>query len=150
MGATQREKILEECSRSLLGRFLTTKPYNQRAAKELPRSVWKFGTNLRIVDVEDGLFQFKFTLESQLKWVLNNSPWSFDNYPLFEQGNGIGEKSIHFLNHQLGWKYQPFPWTILALMTLSCGRKISRKLSLLSQHIKLLFDYSKHQLGNTL
>ena len=65
--AAHREKILEECPLSLLGCFLTTRPFNQRAAKELLRSVWKFGTDLRIVDTGDGLFQFKFTLESQLK-----------------------------------------------------------------------------------
>ena len=82
VGATHREKILEQCSLSLFGCFLTKRPYNQRDAKELLRSVWKFGTDLRIVDVGDGLFQFKFTLESQLKWVLNNGPWSFDNHPL--------------------------------------------------------------------
>ena len=82
VGATHREKILEQCSLSLFGCFLTKRPYNQRVAKELLRSVWKFGTDLRIVDVGDGLFQFKFTLESQLKWVLNNGPWSFDNHPL--------------------------------------------------------------------
>nr|POF15817.1 hypothetical protein CFP56_35255 [Quercus suber] len=70
MKNAHREKILEECSLSLLGHFLTTRPYNQRAAKELLRFVWKFGTDLRIVDVGDGLFQFKFTLESQLKWLL--------------------------------------------------------------------------------
>ena len=73
---------MDALSLSLFGCFLTKRPYNQRAAKELLRSVWKFGTNLRIVDVGDGLFQFKFTLESQLKWVLNNGPWSFDNHPL--------------------------------------------------------------------
>ena len=30
----------------------------------------------------EGLFQFKFTLESQLNWVLNNGPWSFENHHL--------------------------------------------------------------------
>ena len=28
--------------------------------------------------LEKGLFQFKFALESQLRWVINNGPWSFD------------------------------------------------------------------------
>ena len=67
VGATHREKILEQCSLSLFGCFLTKRPYNQRATKELLRSVWKFGTDLRIVDVGDGLFQIKLTLESQLE-----------------------------------------------------------------------------------
>ena len=82
VGGAHRSKTLEECSLSLLGRFLTSRPYNQTAAKSLLRSVWKMGSDLRIVDVGEGLFQFKFTLESQLNWVLNNGPWSFENHLL--------------------------------------------------------------------
>ena len=81
-GGTHKEKILEECSLSLLGRFLTTHSYNQGAAKSLLRSVWKMGSDLKIVDMGGGLFQFKFALEIQLKWVIHNSPWSFENHPL--------------------------------------------------------------------
>ena len=55
---THRGKILEDCSLSLLGRFLTTCSYNQSVAKSLIRSVWKMGYDPRIVDVGDGLFQF--------------------------------------------------------------------------------------------
>ena len=64
VGGAHRGKILEDCSLSLLGRFLTTRSYNQSPAKSLIRSVWKMGSNPSIVDVGDGLFQFKFTLES--------------------------------------------------------------------------------------
>ena len=74
--------MLEECSLSLLGRFLTTRAFNQRAAKFLLRSVWSMGLELHIIDVGDDLFQFKFTMESQLKWVLANGPWSFEDHPL--------------------------------------------------------------------
>ena len=79
VGGTHKGKILEKCSLGLLGLFLTPHSYNQSAAKSLIRSVWKMGSDPRIVDVGDGLFQFKFTLESYLKWVLNNGPWSFEN-----------------------------------------------------------------------
>ena len=64
VGRIHKGKILEECSLSLLRRFLTTCSYNQSPAKSLIRSVWKMGSNPSIVDVGDGLFQFKFTLES--------------------------------------------------------------------------------------
>ena len=77
--AVHREKILEEYSLSLVGKFLTTRPLNLKAAKNLLRSVWKLGSYLKIVDVGDGLLQFKFSLESQLQWVWDNGPWSFDN-----------------------------------------------------------------------
>ena len=77
--AVHREKILEEYSLSLMGKFLTTRPLNLKAAKNLLPSVWKLGNNLKIVDVGGGLLQFKFSLESQLRWVWDNSLWSFDN-----------------------------------------------------------------------
>ncbi|KAK9996497.1 hypothetical protein SO802_021183 [Lithocarpus litseifolius] len=67
--STQREKILEKCSLTLLGCFLTTRPYNLRAAKAMLQTAWKLGSDVRIIDVEGGLLQFKFTLESQLQWV---------------------------------------------------------------------------------
>ena len=52
---------------------------NLRATKNLLRSMWKLGDDLKIVDVGDGLLQFKFSMESQLSWVWNNGPWCFDN-----------------------------------------------------------------------
>ena len=74
-----RDKTLEECSLSLLRKFLAPCPLNLRAAKNLLRSVWKMGPNLKIIEVGDSLLQFKFALESQVSWVVNNRPWSFDN-----------------------------------------------------------------------
>nr|XP_023885756.1 uncharacterized protein LOC111997857 [Quercus suber] len=37
------------------------------------------GDDMKVVEVEDGLLQFKFSMESQLNWVWNNGPWCFDN-----------------------------------------------------------------------
>jgi len=70
--AENREKILEDCSLSLVGRFRTTKNINFRAMKNLLRSVWKMGKDMMITEVRGGMFQFKFTMERQLKWVMNN------------------------------------------------------------------------------
>ena len=75
----RRHEILEEYSLSLMGQFLTTRSINPRTAKNLLRSMWKLGDNLKIVDVDNGLLQFKFSIESQLLWVWNNGPWCFDN-----------------------------------------------------------------------
>nr|XP_023884581.1 uncharacterized protein LOC111996812 [Quercus suber] len=75
----RRVQTLEECSLSLLGKFLAPRPLNLRAAKNLLRSVWKMGLDLKIIEVRNGLLQFKFSLESQVSWVMNNGPWSFDN-----------------------------------------------------------------------
>lgn len=64
-----RQEILEEYSLSLIGQFLTTRSINLRAAKNLLQSMWKLEDDLKIVDVGDGLLQFKFSMESQLSWV---------------------------------------------------------------------------------
>ena len=96
--ATQREKILEECSLTLLGRFLTTRPYNLRAAKATLRTAWQLGNDVRIIDVGEGVLQFKFKLESQLQWVQNNGPWSFENHLLVLRRweRGMTARSITF------------------------------------------------------
>ena len=98
LNLAHKEKTIEECSLTLLGRFLTNRPYNQKAAKSLLRFVWKFGNDLRIVDVGEGLFQFRFKLESQLTWVLENGPWSFDNnlFVLRRRERGMTANSVTF------------------------------------------------------
>ena len=66
----------------LNGEFSYVKPINNWTAKNLLWSIWKFGQGLKITNVGKGLIQFKFSMESQLVWVLNNGPWSFDNHIL--------------------------------------------------------------------
>ena len=46
-----RKQVLDECSLSLMGRFLSKKPLNLRAEKNILGSVWKFGSDLKIVKV---------------------------------------------------------------------------------------------------
>ena len=72
--------------------------YNQRVAKNLLRSVWKMGNDLKIVDIGEGLFQFKFSIKSQMKWVLDNGPWSFENQFLVLRRweKGITPRSVKF------------------------------------------------------
>lgn len=50
-----RDKTLEECSFSLLEKFLAPRSLNLKAAKNLLRSVWKMGPDLKIIEVGDGL-----------------------------------------------------------------------------------------------
>ena len=80
--ATNRGSALEECSLSLLGRFLTQKPINFRAARSTLRLAWRMGDDVRIVKVGNGLLQFKFAQAFQMKWVMEHGPWNFDNHLL--------------------------------------------------------------------
>ena len=78
----RRKEILEEYSLSLIGKFLTTRLINIKAAKNLLRSTWKLGEDLKVLELGDRLLQFKFAIESQLNWVSSNGPWCFDNHIL--------------------------------------------------------------------
>ena len=62
--SNNQAKILEERSLSLMGRFHMSKPLNTRVAKKLLQLVWKFGQDLRIIEVGDGLFQLIFPWKS--------------------------------------------------------------------------------------
>ena len=67
--SVKRDEILEEFSLSLVGRFLTPKQIDIRAAKNVLHSMWKLGDDMKIIEVGEGLLQFKFLMESQQMWV---------------------------------------------------------------------------------
>ena len=69
-----RRELIQECKLSLVGRLLSDRKQNQRALKSTLRSAWKTGSDLRIVDVGNDTFQFKFSSEYQMRWVENNGP----------------------------------------------------------------------------
>lgn len=110
-----RKEILEECSLSLLGRFLSDKPVNFRAAKNLLRTVWRMGNDLKIVELGEELFQFKFSLESQLKWVIENGPWCFDNHLLVLRRweKGMTAMNVSFPRIQLWVQVWGLPFDLM-------------------------------------
>lgn len=73
---------VESCSLSLIGKFLTCKPFNKRVAQNMLRRAWSLKKGVQIVEVGSNLFQFKFSSEFDLERVLNDGPWSFDNQVL--------------------------------------------------------------------
>ncbi|XP_050282320.1 uncharacterized protein LOC126723089 isoform X6 [Quercus robur] len=123
-----REKTLEEWSLSLLGRFHTTELINFRAAENHLRSAWKIeGNDLKITDVGDGLLRFKFSMESQLKWVINNGPWSFDNHILLLRRweKGMTVFSVNFQTVPMWVQVWELPFD---LINQEAGRAIGRRI----------------------
>ena len=106
---------MEEWSLNLIGKFLGSRYYNQRAAKNLLRSVWKMGNDLKIVDVGEGLFQFKFSIESQMKWVLDNGPWSFENQLLVLRRweKGMTPRSVKFTSVSMWVQVWGLPFDLI-------------------------------------
>ena len=74
-----RNELMEECHLSLFGKLLSDRQQNQRALESTLRSVWRMGSDLRIVEVGNDFLQFKFCSKHQLEWVEKNGPWNFDN-----------------------------------------------------------------------
>ena len=76
-----RSEEIDSCVLSLKGKFLTCKPYNQKAAKNTFRKAWGLDKELQISKVGSNLFQFKFQSEYNLDRILGGGggTWSFDN-----------------------------------------------------------------------
>ena len=70
---------IESCNVSLIGKFLTCKAFNKRAAMNTLRRAWGLNTNLQIVEVGSNLFQFKFQSEFDMSCILRGGPWTFDS-----------------------------------------------------------------------
>ena len=80
-----RLKALESCYLSLIGKFLTCKPFNKMAAKNTIRRAWGVDDTMQILEVGPNLFQFKFQSEFEINRIFKGGPWSFDNQLLMLQ-----------------------------------------------------------------
>lgn len=49
-------KVLESCNLSLIGKFLTCKRFNKRAAKTTLRRAWGMDEGLQIIEIGPNLF----------------------------------------------------------------------------------------------
>ncbi|KAH7841895.1 hypothetical protein Vadar_013209 [Vaccinium darrowii] len=77
--ATVRERAVVDCSTSLVGKLLTKRGFSRAALKDTMRKVWGSPEGLRMVDVGENLFHFRFVNEMDLQRVVNGDPWCFDN-----------------------------------------------------------------------
>ena len=76
---TGRLEAIESCSLSLIGKFLTCKPFNKRAVKTTIRRAWGMDEGLQIPEIGPNLFQFKFQSEFDMNRIIRGGPWTFDN-----------------------------------------------------------------------
>lgn len=77
-----RKEEIDSCAQSLIGKFLTCKSFNRKAAQSTLRRAWGLGDGVQIVEVGSNLFQFQFKSEFELDRVVRGGPWSFDNQVL--------------------------------------------------------------------
>ena len=93
-----RKEEIKGCALSLIGKFLTCKPFNKRAAHNTLRRAWGLKKDIQIVEVGSNLFQFKFSREFDLDRVLRGGLWSFDNQVLLfcRWHKGMTVKNVKF------------------------------------------------------
>lgn len=73
---------LESCALSLIGKFLTCRPFNKKAALRTLKRAWGLEEGVQLVEVGLNLFQLKFNTEFEMNSVLKGGSWSFDNQAL--------------------------------------------------------------------
>ena len=122
-----RSELFEECALSLMGCLLTDRKQNQRALKNTLRLVWKVGPDLRIVEVGNDIYQFKFSNEHQLKWVESNGPWNFENNLLLLQRwkRGLTANNIIFTHSPFWLQVWGLPFDMMSEKT---GRDIGNSI----------------------
>ena len=132
--SVKRDEILEEFSLSLVRRFLTPKQINLQAAKNVLRSMWKLGDDMKIIEVGEGLLQFKFSMESQLMCVWNNAPWCFNNHllALRRWERGMSVRPVTFLKQPFWIQVWGLPF---ALINEEAGSDIGRSIGELGKWI---------------
>jgi len=67
-------EALESCNLSLIGKFLTCKPFNKRAAKNTLKRAWGLEDSMQIIEVGPNLFQSKFQSEFDMSRILQGGP----------------------------------------------------------------------------
>ncbi|XP_031098250.1 uncharacterized protein LOC116002287 [Ipomoea triloba] len=66
----------------IIGRFLTTKLVKVEFMRQVMASVWRPVKGVQIPEVQPNLFMFVFYHESDMRYVLEEGPWSFENNTL--------------------------------------------------------------------
>nr|POF02354.1 uncharacterized protein CFP56_31247 [Quercus suber] len=94
--STVRSDLLDECTLSLFGQLLADGHLNMRAFKSTLRSAWKMGSDLRIVDVEKNVFQWRKGLSVD-NILFTHSPfwiqiWGLPFESMTEVGKELGNK----------------------------------------------------------
>ena len=69
-----RQEEIESCSQSLLGKFLTCKPFNKKATTNTLKKAWGSEKGVQIMEVGSNLFQFKFQIEFEMERVFRGGP----------------------------------------------------------------------------
>ncbi|XVE52836.1 hypothetical protein DITRI_Ditri02bG0156200 [Diplodiscus trichospermus] len=79
---TTEDSAAEEGKNWLVGKLLTTRPFNKDAMMATMKSISKLHREVEIAFLEDNLFLFKFQGGKDKERVMEGAAWSFDKHML--------------------------------------------------------------------
>ena len=93
-----RHEEIESCTQSLIGKFLTCKPFNKRVALSTLTRVWGLEDRVVVSEMGSNLFQFKFQTEFDMEQILKKVLWVFYNQVLLLRRweAGMTVKNVRF------------------------------------------------------
>ena len=93
-----RREEIESCTQSLIGKFLTCKPFNKRAVLSTLTRVWGLEDRVVVSEMGSNLFQFKFQTEFDMEQILKKVLWVFYNQVLLLRRweAGMTVKNVRF------------------------------------------------------
>lgn len=90
-------KIAAGC---LIGKVLTSRNVNKESLKVALQQAWQNIREVKVENLEENVFMFKFGAEVDKKRVLINGPWHFNNALIvFTEPVGIGDISKQSFTH---------------------------------------------------
>lgn len=82
---------IERTTWSMVGRFLTNRPVKFDIMRNVLATVWRPALGLTVTEIKDNLYRFDFYHEKDLKRILDEGPWAFENYTLVCQPIRTGD-----------------------------------------------------------
>ncbi|CAN1239636.1 hypothetical protein LINGRAPRIM_LOCUS2432 [Linum grandiflorum] len=61
------------------GLLMTSHNTNLNIMQDRPAMLWRPGHGMAVEDLGDKLYLFRFHHQHDLRWVIDNGPWTFDN-----------------------------------------------------------------------
>lgn len=99
-----KAKGAETVERCLLGNVLITRVVNKEGLRVTMQQVWRIVREVKIENLGDNIFMFKFALEVDKRRVLVGGPWHFDRVLLVPiEPKGIENITTHAFTHTSFW-----------------------------------------------
>ncbi|KEH17512.1 uncharacterized protein [Medicago truncatula] len=126
----------------LVGRFLTNRPIRSYMMMEKIKTFWNPVREMRIEEIEPGLYSFQFTHHLDMQRILKKGPWYFDNHLLM-----LNVVPANGNPNQVALQFVPFWIQVHDLPTGFMSEKVGKDIA---NHIGEFLEYDAKNNSNFL